>query len=78
MDKEEWLKAINCSKEQLIEWLNEMYEDDRRLKQIIRTYEKNYAKVETISISNSDPLKDTEIIYEVTIADGSKYKKNWL
>ena len=28
MGKDEWLRAINCTKEELIEWLNEMYEND--------------------------------------------------
>ena len=40
MEKEKWLKAIYCTKEELIEWLNEMYEDEKVYEEIILKYEK--------------------------------------
>lgn len=40
MSEEEWLKAIKCTKEELIEWLNEMYGDDKINREIILKYEK--------------------------------------
>ena len=40
MEKEKWLKAIYCTKEELIEWLNEMYEDEKVYEEIILEYEK--------------------------------------
>lgn len=40
MEKEKWLKAIYCTKEELIEWLNEMYEDEKVYEGIILEYEK--------------------------------------
>ena len=39
MTREDWLKAIKCSKEELIEWLDEMYRDDEWQKEVIRKYE---------------------------------------
>lgn len=39
MTREEWLKAIRCSKEDLIEWLDEIYRHDEFQKQVIRKYE---------------------------------------
>lgn len=39
MTRENWLKAIKCSKEELIEWLDEMYQDDEWQKEVIKKYE---------------------------------------
>lgn len=39
MDREDFKKAIRLSKEELIDWLDEMYEDRAVLKQIISSYE---------------------------------------
>ena len=47
MNENEWKKAIRCSKEELIEWLNEMYEGDKFQRNLIRKYEEisNVTKV---------------------------------
>ena len=47
MNENEWKKAIRCSKEELIEWLNEMYEGDKFHRNLIRKYEEisNVTKV---------------------------------
>lgn len=39
MNENEWKKAIRCSKEELIEWLNEMYQDEEIQREIIKKYE---------------------------------------
>lgn len=39
MNEEQIKKALRCSKEDLIEWLMEMYQNERRLKDIIKKYE---------------------------------------
>ena len=80
MNKEEWLKAINLTKEQLIEWLNEMYEDDKRLKEIIRKYEINYdvsIKNEQYAVYNPTTMKQELHFYTKVKANGFEYKRNW-
>lgn len=77
MNEEEWKKAIRCSKEELIEWLNEMYKDDRFQKELIRKYEK---------ISNISKLREEFGTTERTVVsvynnddklEFQYYKVNW-
>lgn len=80
MDKEKWLKAIKCSKEELIEWLNEMYEDDERLKEIIKKYEDTYnVGIENIQEAILDPIERNQKIsfYTKVKAKNFEYKRNW-
>lgn len=74
MDKEQWLKAINMTKEQLIEWLNEMYEDEKRLKDIIRNYEKYYAKEGEVYFY-TDERTQKSISYIPVYTEHFEYKK---
>lgn len=68
MDEEEWLKAIKCTKEELIEWLNEMYREEKLNREIILKYE----KLVNVRISSKG---DNTIIIE---APGfSYYRKGW-
>jgi len=77
MDKDKWLKAIKCSKEELIEWLNEMYEDDKRLKEIITKYEDNYnVGIEKVQEAFYDPLERMKFYTKVK-ARNFEYKRNW-
>lgn len=68
MNKEEWLKAINCTKEQLIEWLNEMYEDEKINREIIKQYE-NIVKPSTTMKNGNEVVKVTPSF--------QYYKHNW-
>lgn len=81
MNKEEWLKAIKSSKEELIEWLNEMYEDDKRLKEIIRKYEDNYnVGIERIEETFYNPILERNQklrFYTKVKAKNFEYKRNW-
>lgn len=80
MDKDKWLKAIKCSKEELIEWLNEMYEDDKRLKEIITKYEDNYnVGIEKVQEVFYDPLERNQKMefYTKVKARNFEYKRNW-
>lgn len=80
MDKDKWLKAIKCSKEELIEWLNEMYEDDKRLKEIITKYEDTYnVGIEEVEKAFYDPLERNQkmIFYTKVKARNFEYKRNW-
>lgn len=80
MNKEEWIKAIKSSKEELIEWLNEMYEDDKRLKDIIQRYEDNYnVEIERIQEAIYDPLERNQKLrfYTKVTAKNFEYKRNW-
>lgn len=67
MTREEWLKAIKCSKEELIEWLDEMYRDDEFQKQVIRKYEQ-YTKA---------GIKKEEGNYIVKVDIDFAYWRNW-
>lgn len=67
MTREEWLKAIRCSKEELIEWLDEMYRDDETQKEIIRKYEQ-YTKA---------GIKEEEGHFMVKVDTGFAYWRNW-
>lgn len=51
MSEEEWLKAIKCTKEELIEWLNEMYRDEKTNREIILKYE------ETLNVGKEKRVK---------------------
>jgi hypothetical protein len=80
MNKEDWLRAIKCSKEELIEWLNEMYEDEERLKQIIEKYEDNYnVGLERIQeeIYNPKDMNKSLRFYTKVTAKNFEYKRNW-
>ena len=67
MTRENWLKAIKYSKEELIEWLDEMYRDDELQKQIIRKYEQ-YTKA---------GIKEEEGNFMVKVDTDFAYWKNW-
>lgn len=80
MDKDKWLKAIKCSKEELIEWLNEMYEDDKRLKEIITKYEDTYnVGIEEVEEAFYDPLERNQkmMFYTKVKTKNFEYKRNW-
>lgn len=80
MDKDKWLKAIKCTKEELIEWLNEMYENESRLKEIIIKYEENYnVGIENVQEEfNNFLTRNREIkFYTKVKANNFEYKKNW-
>lgn len=80
MDKEQWLRAIKCSKEELIEWLNEMYEDEKNWREIIRKYENSYGvEVENIQEEYDNPitLKRDMRFYTKVKAINFEYKRNW-
>ncbi len=81
MEKNEWLKAIKCTKEELIEWLNEMYEDDKRLKEIIGKYEKSYnVKIEEVEKKEPklfEPWEERIITYTKVKAKDFEYIKKW-
>lgn len=80
MDKEEWLKAINCTKEELIKWLNEMYEDEKAYRDIIRKYEDTYAVgLERVQEVYYDPkdMKEKLKYYTKIKAKNFEYKRNW-
>lgn len=79
MKKDEWLRAIKSTKEELIEWLNEMYENYEMLKEIIEKYEKSYnvgiEKGERIV--KNDPFQESKIFYTKVKAKDFEYFKNW-
>ena len=80
MNKEEWLKAIKCTKEELIEWLNEMYENEMAYRDIIRKYENAYnIEKEAVQELINDPTKLIRKIevYTKVKAQGFEYKRNW-
>ena len=86
MNKEDWLKAIRCTKEELIEWLNEMYEDEERTRKIIMKYEDFYGvQKENIQeeVYNPETMRQ-ELRYYTKVkvrnfdnATGFEYKRNW-
>ena len=68
MTRENWLKAIKCSKEELIEWRDEMYQDDEWQKEVIKKYEaKTKAGIEK---------RDKGII--VKVDTDFMYWRNWV
>ena len=72
MDEEKWLKAIKCSKEELIEWLNEMYNDEKIYRDIIKKYEDNY------NVEKEDVQQQFEYrFYTKVKANGFEYSRNW-
>lgn len=80
MDKEEWLKAIKCTKEELIEWLNEMYEDDKIQKDIIRKYEiqcNATIKDENECRYNPVTMEHETKFYTKVNAGNFEYIRNW-
>ena len=80
MDEEKWLKAIKCSKEELIEWLNEMYNDEKINRDIIRKYEDTYnVEKENVEQQFEDPLtRDRKFrFYTKVKAHGFEYCRNW-
>lgn len=80
MDKEEWLKAIKSTKEELIEWLNEMYENEKNWREIIRKYENSYGvEVENIQEEYENPitLKSDIRFYTKVKAINFEYRRNW-
>lgn len=80
MDEEKWLKAIKCSKEELIEWLNEMYNNEKINRDIIRKYEDTYnVEKEDIQEQFEDPVTMTRKFrfYTKVKAHGFEYCRNW-
>lgn len=80
MEEKQWLKAIRCSKEELIEWLNEMYSDENRNRIIIKMYEDNYnVKKEDMQQQFEDPITGTRELrsYTKVKAQGFEYNRNW-
>lgn len=80
MDEEKWLKAIKCSKEELIEWLNEMYNNEKINRDIIRKYEDTYnVEKEDVQQQFEDPLtRDRKFrFYTKVKAHGFEYRRNW-
>lgn len=80
MDEKDWKRAINCTKEQLIEWLNEMYKDEKSLKFIIRQYEDNYnVGIESEQRFFDDPVtREQKFKYYYKVkAKNFEYIKNW-
>ena len=80
MNDKEWKKAIRCSKEELIEWLNEMYQEEKILKEIIMKYEKTYGVgSEYISREYYNPLTLENEIKSATLikAKNFSYYRNW-
>ena len=80
MDEEKWLKAIKCSKEELIEWLNEMYNDEKISRDIIKKYEDTYnVEKENVKQQFEDPLtRDRKFrFYTKVKAHGFEYRRNW-
>lgn len=80
MNKENWLKAIKCSKEELIEWLNEMYEDENIYRDIILKYENSYGVgKERIQEAFYNPvtLKQEIRFYTKIKTKDFEYKRNW-
>ena len=80
MDEEKWLKAIKCSKEELIEWLNEMYNNEKINRDIIKKYEDTYnVEKENVQQQFEDPLtRDRKFrFYTKVKAHGFEYRRNW-
>ena len=80
MNEEEWKKAIRLSKGKLIEWLNEMYQDEKILKEIIMKYEKTYCVgSEYISREYYNPLTLENEIKSATLikAKDFSYYRSW-
>ncbi len=80
MNEEERRKALCCSKEELIEWLEEMYLDDKTQKEIIRQYEESYhASVERKQDQWYDPktLEYTVKCYTRVKTKDFEYIRNW-
>ena len=79
MEKDEWLRAIKCTKEELIEWLNEMYEEDKRLRKVIEKYEESYNVVieKGEKIVEKEPFIKAKISYTKVKAKNFEYIKDW-
>lgn len=80
MNEEEWKKAIRLSKEELIEWLNEMYKDEETNREIIKRYEENYGVgIEKIERAIYDPkTMEQKLEFYIKIkAKNFEYFRNW-
>lgn len=80
MDKEQWLKAIKCTKEELIEWLNEMYEDESYYRKLIKKYEESYGvEIENIQEEYDSPetMERKIRFYTKVKAINFEYKRSW-
>lgn len=79
MSKEELEKACTLNKEELIEWLNEVYQDNYILNEIIDKYEEYvqpYIHTETRYIDDIKTLEKKVIIYtEVKVSNNFIYRK---
>ncbi len=80
MEKNEWLKAISLDKAELIKWLNEEYEEERNLRDIIRRYEKDYASVsdEMAEIPNLETGLIEQKFYWKVDTKNFSYKRTWV
>lgn len=80
MNNKEWLKAIKCTKEELIEWINEMYEDDKKQKDIIKKYEiQCNATISDKEESYYNPatMQHKTKFFSVVNAGNFEYIRNW-
>lgn len=80
MNEEEWKKAINLSKEELIEWLNEMYKDEKVTREIIKKYEESYGVgIEKIKKEIYDPktMQQKVKFFTKIKAKDFEYLRNW-
>lgn len=68
MNEEEFLKAIKCTKEELIEWLNEMHKDEKLNREIILKYEK------IVNVGSSNVGNDK---IRIDAHGFSYYRKGW-
>lgn len=64
MSEEDFLKAIKLSKEELIEWLNEQYKNEKRLKEY---EEKSNASVKREVIKTEDLFGDDKVYIDETV-----------
>lgn len=79
MDKEEIKKAHSLDKEELIEWLDEVCQDNNRLNEIISKYEeyvKPYIHTEIKYVDDFETLEKKPIVYtEVKVSSNFIYRK---
>lgn len=79
MNKEELKKAHMLDKEELIEWLDEISQDNKILNEIISKYEeyvKPYIHTEIKYIDNIETLEKKSVVYkEVKVSNNFIYRK---
>lgn len=63
MEEKDFLKAMKLNKEELIEWLNEQYKQEKRLKEIIEQYEEKCGAIKTRETKHITNSKGEEEIF---------------